>query len=191
MCTSNSLVCAYVRADAQVRVSSCVCVYVWERATECEYWLGGIVLSRGHLSPAGPLALQLFRMCHRSVSQTGRTHTHTNTHMCTQTRSNGNEWMGQISFDIRGQKGTQQPYICYTLRYNMWNVHQLAWERTARSKVMLHTKITRPVNTAEERLAGCDIAHKFGMDRHYGAYGGTPAAGRRRWSYDPCKTQPC
>lgn len=29
---------------------------------------------------------------------------------------------------------------------------------------MLQTQITRPVNTAEERLAGCDIAQKFGMD---------------------------
>lgn len=63
-----------------------VCVHAWMSVCviECEYWLGGIVLSRGHLSPAGPLALQLFRMCHRSLSQTGtQTHTHTHGHMMT------------------------------------------------------------------------------------------------------------
>lgn len=65
----------------------------------------------------------------------------------------------------------------------MRNIHQLAWEGASCSKMKLQTKIARPVNTAEERLAGCDTAHKFGMDLHYWAYGGTPAAGRRRRSW--------
>lgn len=73
------------KKDVCACVASCImCVCVCMRVMEYEYWLGGIVLSRGHLSPAGPLALQLFRMCHRSVSQTGtHTSTHVHTHMHT------------------------------------------------------------------------------------------------------------
>lgn len=72
-------VCACIDSCKSGCVLACVCVCRSGRVIECEYWLGGIVLSRGHLSPAGPLALQLFRMCHRSVSQTG-TQTHTYIH---------------------------------------------------------------------------------------------------------------
>ena len=80
-----SMVCVWMHVSVFMHVHVCLRV----RVIECEYWLGGIVLSRGHLSPAGPLALQLFRMCHRSVSQTGtQTHTlshkHTHTHRVSQ-----------------------------------------------------------------------------------------------------------
>lgn len=146
--------------------------------TECEYWLGGIVLSRGHLSPAGPLALQLFRMCHRSVSQTGTTHTHM--------AMSGNDKSG-LTLEVKGESASL--YLLHATVYD--KCPPISLRRRSCSKIKLQTKIARPVNTAEERLAGCDTTHKSGTDLHYRAYGGTPAAGKRRRSYDPCKTQPC
>ena len=103
--------CAYVcerESHMCACMDACPCVYERERVAECEYWLGGTALSRGHLSPAGPLALQLFRMCQRSVSQTGITthiHAHTHIHTYAHTGSHCNERGWQIKFDIRGQRG--------------------------------------------------------------------------------------